>query len=83
MSDETNPSVRITNVQVYEKLLEVSNVQIEMVAELRGLKYLPQKVAEMDNRLSKVELIAKLVYGVYGAGLGAMAVSLVGIATGK
>jgi hypothetical protein len=71
--------VRITNVQVYEKLLEVSNVQIEMVAELRGLKYLPQKVAEIDNRLAKVELIAKLVYGVYGAILGAMAVAFVGL----
>lgn len=78
MADETN-SVRITNAQVYAKLLEVSDVQIEMIAELRGLKYLPAKVSEMDNRLSKVELIAKLVYGVYGAGLGAMAVALVGM----
>ena len=79
---EENSSVRITNYQVYEKLLEVSNVQIEMVAELRGLKYLPQKVAEIDNRLSKVELIARLVYGVYGATLGAMAVGLVSLLNG-
>lgn len=79
---EENSSIRITNYQVYEKLLEVSNVQIEMVAELRGLKYLPQKVAEIDNRLSKVELIARLVYGVYGATLGAMAVGLVSLLNG-
>lgn len=78
MADETS-SVRITNLQVYEKLIEVSNVQIEMVAELRGLKFLPSKVAELDNRLGKVELIAKLVYGVYGAVLGAVAVALVGM----
>ena len=76
---EESSSIRITNYQVYEKLLEVSNVQIEMVAELRGLKYLPQKVAEIDNRLSKVELIARLVYGVYGAVLGAIAVAMVGM----
>jgi len=76
---ETTSGVRITNAQVYEKLLEVSNVQIEMVAELRGLKYLPSKVAEIDNRLSKVELIAKLVYGVYGAVLGAVAVAIIGM----
>ena len=82
MADETSSSVRITNVQVYEKLLEVSNTQIEMVAELRGLKHLPQKVAELDNRLAKVELIAKLVYGVYGAVLGAVAVALVGLLSG-
>ncbi len=79
MAEENTTAVRISNYQVYEKLLEVSNVQIEMVAELRGLKYLPQKVAEIDNRLSKVELVAKLVYGVYGAILGAMAVAFVGM----
>lgn len=77
MPDETN-AVRITNAQVYEKLIEVSNVQIEMVAELRGLKYLPAKVAELDNRLGKVELISKLVYGVYGAVLGAVAAGMLG-----
>jgi hypothetical protein len=81
MAEETN-SVRITNAQVYEKLIEVSNVQIEMVAELRGLKYLPAKVADIDNRLGKVELIAKLVYGVYGAVLGAVAVAMIGLING-
>ena len=82
MAEETNSSVRITNAQVYEKLIEVSNVQIEMVVELRGLKYLPGKVADIENRLSKVELIARLVYGVYGATLGAVAVALVGLLRG-
>lgn len=82
MPEDSSSSIRITNYQVYEKLLEVSSVQIEMVAELRGLKYLPQKVAEMDNRLSKVELVAKLVYGVYGATLGAVAVGLVSLLRG-
>ena len=82
MPEDSSSSVRITNYQVYEKLLEVSNVQIEMVAELRGLKYLPQKVAEMDNRLSKVELVAKLVYGVYGATLAAVSAALIGMLIG-
>jgi len=82
MAEETNSSVRITNAQVYEKLIEVSNVQIEMVVELRGLKYLPEKVADIENRLSKVELIARLVYGVYGATLGAVAVGLVSVLRG-
>jgi hypothetical protein len=75
MADETN-SVRITNAQVYAKLLEVSDVQIQMVAELKGLTHLPEKVAELDNRLGKVELIAKLVYGVYGAVITAVALMM-------
>jgi hypothetical protein len=81
LADETN-SVRITNAQVYAKLIEVSDVQIEMVAELRGLKFLPSKVAEMDNRLSKVELIAKLVYTTYGAVIGAVSVAMIGLLNG-
>jgi hypothetical protein len=58
--------------------MEINSVQIEMVAEIRNLKHLPEKVAELDNRLGKVELIAKLVYGVYGAALGAIVVSMIG-----
>jgi hypothetical protein len=75
MAEETT-GVRITQAQVYEKLLEINSVQIEMVAEIRGLKHLPEKVSEIDNRLGKVELIAKLVYSVYGAIIGAIAVAL-------
>ena len=81
MADETN-SVRITNAQVYAKLIEVSDVQIQMVAELKGLTHLPGKVAEMDNRLSKVELIAKLVYTTYGAVIGSVAVATIGLLNG-
>jgi hypothetical protein len=82
MADEGSTSVRITNVQVYEKLMEVNENQIEMFAELRGLKYLPNKVADMESRLSKVELIARLVYGVYGTMLGAVGIALVGLLGG-
>ena len=77
MAEDTGGSVRITNAQVYEKLMEINSVQIEMVAEIRGLKHLPEKVSELDNRLGKVELIAKLVYGVYGAILSAVAITLI------
>ena len=75
MAEETS-GVRITQAQVYEKLLEVQAIQIEMVAEIRGLKHLPDKVAELDNRLGKVELISKLVYGVYGAVITAIALAV-------
>lgn len=82
MAEDTSGSVRITNAQVYEKLMEMNSVQIEMVSEIRGLKHLPKKVAEIDNRLSKVELISKLVYMTYGAILSAGAVAIVGLLNG-
>jgi len=75
MAEETS-GVRITQAQVYEKLLEINSVQIEMVAEIRGLMHLPEKVAELDNRLGKVVLISKLVYGVYGAVITAIALAV-------
>ena len=76
MAEDTG-GVRVTQAQVYEKLLELQAIQIEMVAEIRGLKHLPEKVADLDSRLGKVELIAKLVYGVYGAILSAVAITLI------
>ena len=75
MAEETTGG-RITQAQVYEKLLEINSVQIEMVAEIRRRKHPPEKVAELDNRLGKVELIAKLVYGVYGAVITAIALAV-------
>jgi hypothetical protein len=66
MADETN-SVRITNAQVYEKLMEINAVQIEMVAELRNMKNLPDKVAAIEQELARLKVIAGLAYAVFGA----------------
>jgi hypothetical protein len=66
MAEETN-SVRITNAQVYAKLLEVSDVQIEMVAELRGLKTLPDRVSALEQEQARLKVIAGLSYAVFAA----------------
>jgi len=66
MAEETN-SVRITNAQVYEKLMEINAVQIEMVAELRNMKNLPDKVAAIEQELARLKVIAGLAYAVFGA----------------
>jgi hypothetical protein len=66
MADETN-SVRITNAQVYEKLMEINAVQIEMVAELRNMKSLPDRVAAVEQDIARLKVIAGLAYAVFGA----------------
>lgn len=66
MADETN-SVRITNAQVYEKLMEINAVQIEMVAELRNMKHLPEKVSAIEQEVARLKVIAGLAYAVFGA----------------
>ncbi len=66
MADETN-SVRITNAQVYEKLMEINAIQIEMVADLRNMKHLPEKVAAIEQELARLKVIAGLSYSVFAA----------------
>jgi hypothetical protein len=66
MADETN-SVRITNAQVYEKLMEINAVQIEMVAELRNMKNLPDRISNVEQDIARLKVIAGLAYAVFGA----------------
>lgn len=79
MADETN-SVRITNAQVYEKLMEINSVQIEMVAELRNMKSLPDRVMAIENELARLKVIAGLSYAVFAAVLtGVVAIVVRGV----
>ena len=79
MAEETN-SVRITNAQVYEKLMEINSVQIEMVAELRGMKSLPDRVMAIENELARLKVIAGLSYAVFAAVLtGVVAIVVRGV----
>jgi hypothetical protein len=75
MADETN-SVRITNAQVYEKLMEINAVQIEMVAELRNMKSLPDKVAGIEQEIARLKVIAGLAYAVFAAVLTGVAAAV-------
>jgi len=79
MADETGTSVRITNLQVYNKLMEVNAVQIQMVAELRNLKELPQRLNEVEQKLARFEWIEKLAFTALGAGLAGFIAALWGL----
>jgi hypothetical protein len=69
MADETQSSVRITNAQVYEKLMEVNAIQIEMIAELRNLKSLPTRVSRLEQEVARSEWIGKLAFTALGSGV--------------
>jgi hypothetical protein len=66
LAEESN-SVRITNAQVYAELLQVKQIQIEAVIELRGMKALPEKVGSIEQELARLKVIAGLTYAVFGA----------------
>ena len=76
MADETN-SVRITNAQVYAELLQVKDIQIEAVTELRNMKTLPEKVSAIEQELARLKVVAGLTYAVFAAVLIAVVTTIV------
>jgi hypothetical protein len=68
MADETN-GVRITQRDIYEKLIELQAVQIELVADIKSLKDLPNRVNQLEQKLARFEWIEKLAFSALGAGL--------------
>lgn len=79
MADDTNSSVRITNLQVYEKLMELNSVQIEMLVDLRNMKAIPDKVSAIEQELARLKVIAGLSYAIFAAVLTGITASLIGM----
>ena len=69
MLEETSGSVRITQDQIYEKLIEMQAVQIELVADIKNLKDLPNRMNRVEQKLARFEWIEKIAFSALGAGL--------------
>lgn len=78
MPEETN-GVRITQRDIYEKLIELQAVQIELVADIKSLKDLPQRVNQLEQKLARFEWIEKLAFSALGAGLAGFIAALWGL----
>jgi hypothetical protein len=68
MPEETT-SVRITQKDIYEKLLELQAIQIEIVADIKNLKDLPARMNRVEQKLARMEWIEKLVFTALGSGI--------------
>jgi hypothetical protein len=75
LAEETN-GVRITQRDIYEKLIEVQSVQIEIVADLKNLKDLPHRMNRVEQKLARFEWIEKLSFSALGAGLSGFVAAL-------
>ena len=75
MAEETN-GVRITQRDIYEKLIELQAVQIELVADIKALKDLPNRVNQLEQKLARFEWIEKLAFSALGAGLSGFVAAL-------
>lgn len=68
MAEETT-GVRITQRDIYEKLIELQAVQIELVADIKNLKDLPARMNAVEQKLARFEWIERLAFSALGAGL--------------
>jgi hypothetical protein len=66
---EEQTGVRITQRDIYEKLIELQAVQIELVADIKALKDLPHRVNQLEQKLARMEWIEKLVFTALGSGI--------------
>lgn len=78
MAEETS-SVRITQKDIYEKLLELQSVQIELVADIKNLKDLPARMNRVEQKLARFEWIEKLAFSALGAGLAGFIAAIWGL----
>lgn len=78
MAEETN-GVRITQRDIYEKLIELQAVQIELVADIKALKDLPARVNQLEQKLARFEWIEKLSFSALGAGLSGFVAAMWGL----
>ena len=78
MAEETT-SVRITQKDIYEKLLELQSIQIEMLADMKNLKDLPNRMNRVEQKLARMEWIEKLVFSALGAGMAGLIAAIYGL----
>jgi hypothetical protein len=76
MAEEITGSVRITQRDIYEKLVELQAVQIEIVADIKNLKDLPNRMNAVEQKLARFEWIEKLAFSALGAGLSGFVAAL-------
>ena len=78
MADETT-SVRITQKDIYEKLLELQSIQIEIIADIKNLRDLPNRMNRVEQKLARFEWIEKLVFSALGAGVAGFIAAIYGL----
>jgi hypothetical protein len=61
MSEETT-SVRITQTMIYQKQLEMNELQIRMVEKLDNLDDVPERLREVEIELARIAWIERIAY---------------------
>jgi hypothetical protein len=76
MADEQT-SVRVTQVDIYKKQLEHSEILTKVLQKLDHLDDVPDRLREVELTLARLFWIERIAY----AGLGAAIISMIGLFT--
>ena len=72
---EQETSVKITPTMTYQKLLEMNDTQIKILAKLENLEALPERIRVVELDLARLRWIEKVAY----AGLTASVTAVIGL----
>jgi len=68
MSEQDN-HVKITNLMMYQKLVEISDGQIKIWEKIDGLADLPDRVRNIEIEQAKISWVSKIAYSGLTAGV--------------
>lgn len=67
MSEDNH--VKITNLMMYQKLVEISDSQIKIWEKIDGLADLPDRVRQVEIEQAKISWISKVAYSALTTGV--------------
>lgn len=79
MSDETQPSVRVTLQQIYNKQLDNERLLVKTLEKLDGLADVPDRLRAVENKQAETAWVPKVVLASLTAGITGLATALFGI----
>ena len=72
-------SVRITQAMIYEKQLEMHEVQMKMLGKLGHLDDVPDRLRAVELAQARMQWIEKVAYSGLGAGIVGLTAGLYGL----
>lgn len=79
MSDETQPSVKVTLQQIYNKQLDNERLLVKTLEKLDGLADVPDRLRAVENKQAETAWVPKVVLASLTAGITGLATALFGL----
>jgi len=79
MTDETQPSVRVTLQTIYDKQLDNEKLLVRTLERLDGLSDVPDRLRAVENKQAEAAWVPKVVLASLTAGIAGLATALFGL----